>query len=130
MIKSVVTWLAVLAVYLFVLAGPAGAQVPKLVDGAWVMPTPHQHAASSSDYVGMIEEACAYWGCSPDYLISVMNCESHGDPNATAYNPASGNYTVGLFQIDEMWGVGYDPAAQVWFAAEHLTKGDVWWACG
>jgi hypothetical protein len=108
---------------------------PTFVDGAWVMPP--RPVASLMQYSGYggyeaeIANACAYWGCSPDYLIGVMMCESGGDHGAVAYNPSSGNYTYGIFQIDGMWGGGgMTPAEQIWFAAEHLTKGDIWWSCG
>jgi hypothetical protein len=106
--------------------------VPVLVDGAWTFPTrPARPRAAVEDYSAAIAEACAYYGCNPGYLESVMACESGGDPNAIAYNPASGNYTYGIFQIDAMWGGdAMTPVEQIWFAAEHLTKGDVWWACG
>jgi hypothetical protein len=111
----------------------AAAQAPRLVNGAWVMPTRHVHAQNeyyAGGYEAMIIEACQYYGCDPGYVITVMNCESGGNPYAEAYNPVSGNMTRGLFQIDDMWGVSTNPADQIWFAAEHLTAGDIWWACG
>jgi len=78
-----------------------------------------------------IVAACDYYGCDPNYVYGVMMCESGGDPGALAYNPVSGNYTYGLMQIDGLCGGGgMSDAEQIWFAAEHLTAGDIWWACG
>jgi hypothetical protein len=86
---------------------------------------------AQGDWYAEVAEACAYWGCSTDYVYSVLLCESGGDPGAIAYNESSGNYTYGLMQIDSMWGGDQmGPVEQIWFAAEHLTKGDIWWECG
>lgn len=87
-------------------------------------------ASYQGGYEAEIAEACAYYGCDPGYVTNVMYCESGGDHGAVAYNPSSGNYTYGIFQIDGMWGGGgMTPTEQIWFAAEHLTAGDIWWAC-
>jgi hypothetical protein len=77
-----------------------------------------------------VEEACAVHGCDPNYLHAILMCESNGDPAAAAYNPSSGNMTLGLLQIDEMWGsIAYAGGVeQIWWAAAHL--GEVYWVCG
>jgi hypothetical protein len=116
------------------------AQVPvptRDAAGHWVLPVvthgPGRATGSyaSGGYAEQIDAACAYYGCDPNYVYNVMMCESGGDPGAIAYNPQSGNYTYGLFQIDGMWGGGgMSDSEQIWFAAEHLTAGDIWWACG
>jgi len=118
--------------------GSVAAQVPVMTDTGWRLPTRDDTRAQSADYSvsggsyeAQIEEACAYYGCDPNYLISIMYCESGGDHSAVAYNPQSGNYTYGIFQIDGMWGGGgMSPTEQIWWTAEHVAKGDVWWACG
>jgi hypothetical protein len=113
---------------------PDLSRVPRWVGGQWVFPSPapsSAHRRASGSYEDQIIEACAYYGCDPNYLIGIMYCESGGDMGAVAYNPVSGNYTYGIFQIDGMWGGGGMSATeQIWWAAEHITAGDVWWACG
>lgn len=110
---------------------------PVWTGSTWMMPQPSPSSPSSTrhasggSYEDQIVEACNYYGCDPNYLITVMNCESGGDQSAVAYNPVSGNYTYGIFQIDGMWGGGgMTPTEQIWFAAEHLTAGDIFWSCG
>lgn len=96
-----------------------------------VAPEPIYETGGGGSYEDQIVASCNYWGCDPNYLINVMYCESGGDQGAVAYNPDSGNSTCGIFQIDEMWGgCSMSASQQIDFAAEHLTKGDVWWACG
>lgn len=88
-------------------------------------------AWAQGGYEGMIYEVCANEGChvSPETMIRVMYCESGGNQSAVAYNPQSGNYTYGIFQIDGMWGGGGMTAyQQVEYAAQHLGN-DVYWAC-
>lgn len=108
--------------------------VPEFTDGKWVLPARGANAAPAGQYSSGWEqhaaEACAVYGCDPGYLMSIIMCESGGDPGAAAYNPSSGNMTLGLLQIDEMWGsIAYAGGVeQIWWAAAHL--GSVWWACG
>lgn len=120
------------------LPAPAVAQegIDMTVDG-WVFDVPEtagmgpEQPTGQPDWYAEIAEACAVYGCDPDYVYAVMLCESGGDPNAVAYNETSGNYTTGLMQIDDMWGgASMSPVEQIWFAAEHLTAGDIWWECG
>lgn len=71
-----------------------------------------------------IAAAAAEFGLSPDYLLSVAQCESNLDPSAVS--PA-GYY--GLFQFDEStwaaYGYGpiYDPIAQARTAARLIAAG-------
>jgi hypothetical protein len=108
---------------------PAGEGFgPYEVDG--MGPDPAPAAQGGGGWWPHVEEACAVHGCDPNYLHSILMCESNGDPGAAAYNPSSGNMTLGLLQIDEMWGsIAYAGGVeQIWWAAAHLD--DVWWACG
>jgi Transglycosylase SLT domain len=78
--------------------------------------------------IGAIEEmVCSYaWDCS--WALSVMYCESGGNPNA--YNPA-GPY-IGLFQIHESLGTDlYDPATNIATAYSlYLSHGpSAWGGC-
>jgi soluble lytic murein transglycosylase-like protein len=80
---------------------------------------------------GAVDEACAANGCSTDYLLSIIACESGGDPNAVsvAINPGTGDHDYGLLQVSTIWG-GQDmgPVEQIWFASEHAGR-DIWWVC-
>jgi hypothetical protein len=78
--------------------------------------------------IGEIEEmVCSYaWSCS--WALSVMYCESGGNPNA--YNPA-GPY-IGLFQLHESLGSNlYDPATNIATAYSlYLSHGpSAWGGC-
>jgi hypothetical protein len=81
-----------------------------------------------------VDEACAVYGCSTDYILGVIDCESGGDPSAVSEipNPENGTHDYGLLQVnDYLWdGSSMGPVEQIWFAAEHLTAGTIWWACG
>ena len=75
-------------------------------------------------YLDEMTAACQVYGCSPDYLYSVMLCESGGDPGAVGPHGE-----LGIFQIDpRYWGTMSD-TEQIWFAAQHLTAGDIYWVC-
>lgn len=77
-----------------------------------------------------VSEACAVYGCSTDYVLGVIGCESGGDPGAWHANPYGGA-DIGVAQInDATWGsVAYaDPVTQIWWMAANL--GSVWWMCG
>jgi soluble lytic murein transglycosylase-like protein len=70
------------------------------------------------------EAACATFGCDPNYILNVMSCESGGNPWAVGPNGE-----LGLMQIQPaIWGT-FSPEGSIWFAAEHLTAGDIYWAC-
>lgn len=81
---------------------------------------------------GEVDAACAAYGCSTDYVLGVIACESGGDPDAVsnAINPGTGTHDYGLLQVSTLWG-GQDmgPIEQVWFGAQHLTAGDIMWSC-
>jgi hypothetical protein len=65
--------------------------------------------------------------------VSIAYCESNGDEGAAAYNPSSGNMTLGLMQIDELWGsIAYAGGVeQLWWAAEKIAAGQSYlWVCG
>jgi soluble lytic murein transglycosylase-like protein len=149
--RTILLWIAILIAALWVNGTFAKSSVPSFVDGAWVMPASnvptvsdevwtmparpvHSTMMQYSGYGGGWEqhaiEACAVYGCDPNYLLSIAACESNFDETAAAYNPSSGNMTLGLMQIDEMWGsIAYAGGVeQLWWAAAHL--GEVWWACG
>lgn len=81
-------------------------------------------AAAQSGYEDAIAAACARYGCDAGYLVSIMLCESGGNPDAVG---AQGE--TGLFQIkDWIWHVGTDPYAQIDFAARMISAGrtDLW----
>ena len=81
-------------------------------------------AQAQSGYEAEIDAACAVYGCSTGYLVNVMMCESGGDPNAVGPNGE-----LGIFQVQPaIWGV-MSSSEQIWFAAQHLTAGDVYWVC-
>lgn len=81
--------------------------------------------SAHTPYYEEITEACQYWGCSPDYLEAVMLCEDPTlDPSAVGPNGE-----LGIFQVDpRYWGV-MSSSEEIWFAAQHLTAGDIYWAC-
>lgn len=127
---------AVLA--LGVSVGAAAAQNVPTWDGhVWTLPVSNgiDSAAPSSDasyqygggveqWRGAVDEACAVYGCSTDYILGVMDCESHGNPGAVGPNGE-----LGLMQIDPAYWGTYSDIGSIWFAAEHLTAGDIYWAC-
>jgi soluble lytic murein transglycosylase-like protein len=115
--------------------GKVEAQAPKLVDGSWVMPSPHAHAQTAyygGGYEQAAYEACAYYGCSGAYLVSIMNCESGQDPSAWHPNPYGGA-DVGIMQINDAThgSIAYaDPVSQIWWAAEQIAAGKAsMWSC-
>lgn len=80
-------------------------------------------AASNEDWRDLV---CSYgWDCS--WAMSVIYCESGGNPNA--YNPA-GPY-VGLFQILDPSVSLFDPAENIAAAySKYLSQGpSAWGAC-
>jgi len=87
-------------------------------------PAPSPAPAPAGSIGGVIAAAAAEFGLSPDYLISVANCESSLNPNAA--NPAGYH---GLFQFDQntwaAYGYGsiYDPVAQARTAARLIAAG-------
>lgn len=75
-------------------------------------------------------DACAYYGCSGAWLVSIMNCESGQNPDAWHPNPNGGS-DLGIMQInDQTWGsIAYaGPVDQIWWSAEKLSEGrsDLW----
>jgi soluble lytic murein transglycosylase-like protein len=114
-VLSIVTWLAVAAAALGLNSAFA------------------QYSDAVEQWRPAVAEACAFHGCSTDYILGVIDCESGGNPNAVSdtINPGTGTYDYGLLQISTIWGgQNMTPAEQIWFAAEHLTAGDIWWQCG
>lgn len=87
-------------------------------------PAVAQFAPSVEQWRPAVAEACAVHGCSTDYVLSVMACESGGDPSAVGPNGE-----LGLMQIDPRYWGTYGPVESIWFAAEHLTAGDIFWVC-
>jgi soluble lytic murein transglycosylase-like protein len=113
-IASIVLWLTIAVTALALGVADVGAQ------------------AGAESWRPAVAEACAVHGCSADYLLSIIACESGGDPNAVSYaiNPGTGMHDYGLLQISPIWGdVAYaDGVTQIWWAASHL--GSVYWTCG
>ena len=115
--------------------GTTTAQAPQLVNGTWQMPHQSVHAQTEY-YAGGYEqaayEACAYYGCSGDYLITIMNCESGQDPSAWHPNPYGGA-DVGIMQINDAThgSIAYaDPISQIWWSAEQIAAGNAgMWSC-
>jgi len=102
--------------------GVAGAALPELAPAA----------SASVPYEAAIRDAAARYGVSADWLISVMLCESGGDPYAV--NPATGD--SGLFQFNPntwyAWGGGdiWDPYQQIELAAWAFSQGlSYHWLC-
>jgi soluble lytic murein transglycosylase-like protein len=116
------------------LAGGASAQVPQMVDGAWQLPTQSHHAApagSAGGYEQAIYDACARYGCDGSWLVSVMYCESGGDPNAVGVHGE-----IGIFQFmpDTFYSHGgsdiWNPYDQIEVAAEMFAAGlSYHWLC-
>lgn len=79
-----------------------------------------------------VEAACEQYGCSPDYLLGIIACESRGVDyiQSKQINPNTGMYDYGLLQISPIWGdIAYaDGVSQIWWAAANLDQ--VWWKCG
>lgn len=93
---------------------------------------PDAASACGAQYHDAIYAAAARYGVSGDYLISVMCCESGGDPHAV--NPRTGD--SGLFQYNQQtwedWGGGdiWDPYAQIEKTAWAFSQGlDSHWCC-
>jgi soluble lytic murein transglycosylase-like protein len=85
-------------------------------------------AVAQYDYERAIYDACATYGCDPEWLINVMYCESNGNPNAV------GNHgEIGLFQIKPwIWTEvdPWDPYASIDFAARMFASGQsYYWTC-
>jgi len=132
--RDAVVYGLVLAAALW-LNGTFAQAVPEFHNGAWVLPGQDEPAAAplaaQGGYSSGVEQwrdevdaACATYGCSTDYILSVMACERGGDPNAVGPNGE-----LGLMQIQPaIWGY-YGPVESIWFAAQHLTAGDIYWAC-
>lgn len=125
----------VLAAALWLNANAFAQSVPTFEDGQWVLPAPEsvgmgpdpvaaQYGSGVEQWRGVATDACAIYGCSPDYILSVMQCESGGDPNAVGPNGE-----LGLMQIDPAYWGTYSPEGSIYFAAQHLTAGDIYWAC-
>lgn len=90
-----------------------------------------QYSGAVEQWRPAVDEACAVHGCSTDYVLGIIACESGGDPNAVSYdiNPGTGTHDYGLLQISTLWGgQNMGPVEQIWFAAANL--GDIYWACG
>jgi hypothetical protein len=109
----------VLAVALF---GTAAVSLPVMT------PT----VAAYVPYEGAIRDAAARHAVSADWMISVMMCESGGDPYAV--NPVTGD--SGLFQYNpstwSSWGGGdiWDPYAQIEKTAWAFSQGlSYHWVC-
>lgn len=81
--------------------------------------------ADAQGYFDEMAAACQVYGCDPNYLYGVMLCESEGDPNAVGPHGE-----LGIFQIDPRYWGYMSSTQQIWFAAQHLTAGDVYWVCG
>lgn len=84
-----------------------------------------QYGSGVEQWRPVANEACAAYGCDPNYILNVMACESGGNPGAVGPNGE-----LGLMQIDPAYWGTYSPVESIWFAAQHLTAGDIWWACG
>ena len=89
-------------------------------------------AVASVPYESAIREAAARHGVSVDWMISVMMCESGGDPSAV--NPRTGD--TGLFQYNPntwyAWGGGdiWNPYEQIGKTAWAFSQGlSYHWLC-
>lgn len=91
-----------------------------------------QYSPAVEQWRPTVDAACAVHGCSTDYLLGIIDCESGGVEHiqSAQINPGTGMYDYGLLQISPIWGdIAYaDGASQIWWAAARL--GSVWWACG
>lgn len=79
----------------------------------------------------VVEEACSYHGCSTEYVLGLISCESGGNPDAVSerINPGTGTHDYGLLQVSTIWGGQHmGPVEQIWWTAANLAV--VWWACG
>lgn len=95
----------------------------------------HAHSAGAEAWRTTATAACAAYGCDPEFLLAILDCESGGDPYAVSNvpNPYTGSYTLGVMQIDPLWGdIAYaGGAAQIWWAAALLSQPGGWyhWTC-
>lgn len=94
-----------------------------LVAALWLNAAFAEFDPGVEQWRGAVDEACVVMGCSTDYILSVMACESGGDP--TAVGP---NGELGIMQIDPaIWGQ-MSSVEEIWFAAAHLGN-DIFWVC-
>lgn len=62
-----------------------------------------RNGAYANGYVDAIYDAAARHGASGDWMVSVMWCESGGNPNAVGRRlNINGTRDIGLFQINEL----------------------------
>lgn len=83
-----------------------------LAAGAGVIPVPVR--ASAGHWESVVRDAAARYGVDPGWLVSVMYCESGGDPNA--YNERTGD--TGLMQ--------FNPATWAEFCGYRGMTADIW----
>ncbi len=123
-------------------------EVPTRENGKWVLPEEDEPAfdvgavnaapapatasggSSANPWAPTVEAACAANGCDPNYLLSLISCESGGVEYPTPHPNPEGGYDRGLLQIhDQTWGdIAYaDGASQIWWASSRLNT--VWWKC-
>lgn len=88
-------------------------------------------AAAQGGYEQAIYDACAREGCDGGWLVSVMYCESNGDPNATGIHGE-----IGLFQFQPSTfyahggGDIWNPYDQIAVAAAMFADGlSFHWVC-
>lgn len=90
-----------------------------------LLPTTPGRVQAQGGYEDAIYAACATYGCDGSQLVRVMYCESGGNPGAAGVHGEQG-----LFQIMPFWGVGWDPYAQIDWAAQMFASGQgSMWVC-
>ena len=93
---------------------------------------PFVATAQSVPYADAIYAAADYYGVSGDWLVTVMECESGGDPDAV--NPDTGDAGLFQFRPQTYYDHGgtnlWDPYEQIWVAAQMFSDGQSYqWLC-
>lgn len=93
-----------------------------LVAALWLNSTFAQYSAGVEQWRSAVDAACAVYGCSTDYVLGVIDCESGGDPGAVGPNGE-----LGILQVDpSLWGV-MGPVEQIDFFLD--PPPGAWWVC-
>ena len=104
-------------------AGAVGVAVAEMIGARKV--------SAQDGYVGAIYASCAVYGCDPEFLIGVVDCETAGTWNPDIIGP---NGERGLAQIHPSghysYAWGWSGEAQIELLAQEVAAGNgCRWAC-
>lgn len=79
------------------------------------------------------------FGAEADNALKIMQCESHGVPSVVNDSPATGDYSIGLFQINILGDLAKNRPSEAWLKvpanniayAAAMQKAEGWkpWGC-